>query len=103
MSKLTANGGRLPASAVWSTDVPELSELVVYNLGKSVAISGKPALLTVNHIETLPVDPVSASLFTTTSDPLANQIENEDTAYKSPAASISDSSSSQARSGGGGC
>jgi hypothetical protein len=103
MSKVTANGGRLPASAVWSTDIPELSELVVYNFGKTVAISGKPALLTADHIETLPVDPVSASLFTTTNDPRANQIESEDAAYQSPAANSSASPASPARSSGGGC
>jgi 3-mercaptopyruvate sulfurtransferase SseA len=103
MSALAANGGRLPLSSVWSTDVPELSENVVYNFGKIVAVSGKPALLTLDHIETLPVDPVSARLFTTTSDPHANQIENEDAAYKSPAAGSSDSSSSKSKSSGGGC
>lgn len=101
MSALAASGGRLPASSVWATDVPELSELVVYNFGKTVAISGKPALLTFNHIEALPVDPVSALMFTTTGDPRANQIENEDVAYKSPAASSSASSASQSKSGGG--
>jgi 3-mercaptopyruvate sulfurtransferase SseA len=103
MSVLAASGGRLPASSIWATDVPELSERIVYNIGKSVAIAGKPALLTLNHIEALPVDPVSARLFTTTSDPRANQIENEDAAYKSPAASSSGSSSPKAGSGGGGC
>ncbi|MBC8017696.1 MAG: sulfurtransferase [Verrucomicrobia bacterium] len=101
MSSHTANGGKLPASAVWATDVPELSEIVVYNFGKTVTISGKPALLTINYIEALPVDPISARLFTTTSDPRANQIENEDVAYKSPAASSSTSSASPSKSSGG--
>jgi len=103
MSTLATNGGKLPAASVWATDVPELSERVVYNFGKTIAVFGKPALLTINHIEALPVDPVSARLFTTTGDPDANQIENEDAAYKSPAAGSSDSSSSKAKSSGGGC
>lgn len=101
MSALTANGGKLPAAAVWATDVPELSELVVYNFGKTVTISGKPALLTINYIEALPVDPISARLITTASDPRANQIENEDAAYQSPAASNPASSANQSKSGGG--
>ncbi|MHB8122895.1 MAG: selenite/tellurite reduction operon rhodanese-like protein ExtH [Desulfuromonadaceae bacterium] len=100
MSTLAANGGKLPASAVWATDVPELSELVVYNFGKTVNISDNPATLTLNYIEALPVDPISARLFTMTDDPRANQIENEDAAYKSPATA---SSGNQAGSGGGGC
>ena len=101
MSTFTANGGKLPASAVWATDVPELSELVVYNFGKTVTISGKPTVLTLNYIEALPVDPISASMFSTTSDPRANQIENEDAGYKSSAAASPASSSSPAGSGGG--
>jgi thiosulfate/3-mercaptopyruvate sulfurtransferase len=101
MSAHTANGGRLPASSAWATDVPELSELVVYNFGKTVTISGKPVLLTINYIEALPVDPISARLFTPASDPRANQIKNEDIAYKSPAASSSASSVNQSKAGGG--
>jgi 3-mercaptopyruvate sulfurtransferase SseA len=101
MSASAANGGYLPPSAVWATDVPELSELAVYNLGKTVSISGKPTVLTANYIEALPVDPVSASLFTTTSDPRANQIENEDAAYKSPATGGPAGSSSPKGSSGG--
>ena len=101
MSALAASGGKLPATAVWATDVPELSEPVVYNFGKTVTVSGKPTVLTVNYIEALPVDPVSASLFTTTSDPRANQIENEDAAYKSPATGGSASPSSPKGSSGG--
>ena len=103
MSTFSAHGGKLPASAAWATDVPELSELVVYNFGKTAAVSGKPTVLTLNYIETLPVDPVSASLFTTTNDPRANQIESEDAAYQSPAANSSASPASPARSSGGGC
>lgn len=103
MSTLAANGGKLPASAVWATDVPELSELVVYNFGKSVSFSGNPATLTLNYIEALPVDPISTRLFTMTDDRRANQIENEDAAYKSPAAASSGNSGNRAGSGGGGC
>ena len=101
MSAQAANGGKLPVSSVWVTDVPELSELVIYNFGKTVAVSGKPALLTINSIEALTIDPVSARLFATTSDPRANQIENEDLAYKSPTASSSAGPASSSKSGGG--
>lgn len=100
MSASAENEGKLPASAVWATDVPGLSELVVYNFDQTVTISGTPTVLTMNHIEALPLDPISVSLFTTTSDPRANQIETEDAAYKSPAAS---GSAGPAGSGGGGC
>ena len=100
MSANSDNEGKLPASAAWATDIPELSELIVYNLDKTVTISGTPTVLTSDHIEALPIDPVSAALFTTTNDPRANQIEKEDTAYKSPAAA---GSASPAGSGGGGC
>ena len=51
MSTLATNGGKLPAASVWATDVPELSERVVYNFGKTVAVFGKPALLTINRID----------------------------------------------------
>ena len=37
-----------PTLKGWATDVSELTELVVYNLGTTVTISGKPALLTIN-------------------------------------------------------
>ena len=100
MSASADNEGRLPASTAWTTDIPGLSELVVYNLGKSVTISGTPTVLTVDHIEALPIDPVSAALFTATTDLRANQIEKEDAAYKSPAAT---GSAGPAGSGGGGC
>ncbi|MBP1728743.1 MAG: Rhodanese domain protein, partial [Deltaproteobacteria bacterium] len=100
MSTSADNGGKLPPAAVWATDVPGLSELVVYNLGQTVAIAGTPTVLTMNHIEALPVDLIAVGLFTTTSDPRANQIETEDAAYKSPAAS---GSAGPAGSGGGGC
>lgn len=103
MSASTANGGKLPATAVWATDVPELSELVVYNFGKTVSISGYSDTLTLNHIEELPVDPISTRLFTTTDDPRANQIEKEDAAYKSPASDSSANSGNRSGSGGGGC
>jgi len=86
MSASAENEGKLPETAAWATDVPGLSELVVYNLGKTVPISGTPTVLTLKHIETLPIDPISASLFTKTTDPRANQIENEDADYRSPAA-----------------
>jgi len=72
----------------------------VYNLSQTVAIAGTPTVLTMNHIEALPVDLIAVGLFTTTSDPRANQIETEDAAYKSPAAS---GSAGPAGSGGGGC
>ena len=100
MSTSAANEGKLPPASVWATDVPGLSELVVYNLGKTVTASGTATVLTANHIEALPLEPISASLFTVTSDPRANQIETEDAAYKSPAAS---GSAAPAGSGGGGC
>lgn len=99
MSADSANGGKLPAGSVWATDVPELSEQVVYNYGKTVTISGVETVLTINHIEVLPIDPVSASLFKTTSDPRANQIETEDAAYKSRPAT--GKSAGSAGSGGG--
>jgi 3-mercaptopyruvate sulfurtransferase SseA len=105
MSTDTANGGKLPATtaAAWRTDVAALSEPfpIFYNFGKSATISGVVTTLTLNHIEALPVDPFSASLFTTTTDLGANQIENEDAAYKSPVIPTSGSGSLVA--GGGGC
>ena len=100
MSASADNEGKLPPASVWATDVPGLSELVVYNLGKTVTASDTATVLTANHIEALPLEPISASLFTVTSDPRANQIETEDAAYKSPAAS---GSAAPAGSGGGGC
>lgn len=100
MSTSTANEGKLPPAAAWATDVPELSELVVYNLGKSVTASGTATVLTANHIEALPLDPISVRLFTKTNDPRANQIETEDAAYRSPAAG---GTAGPAGSGGGGC
>lgn len=100
MSASADNDGKLPASAVWATDVPGLSELVVYNLGKSVAVAGIPTVLTSDHIEALPLDAVSVGLFSKITDPRANQIENEDAAYRSPKAT---GAAGPAQSGGGGC
>ncbi|HEY3489889.1 MAG TPA: selenite/tellurite reduction operon rhodanese-like protein ExtH [Candidatus Deferrimicrobiaceae bacterium] len=86
----TAKGGKLP-SATWATDVPALSELVVYNQDNAATI------------EAMTVDAIVDTTFTNTSDPAVNQIEKEDAAYMQQGAGSTGSGGGTGGGAGGGC
>lgn len=95
MSNSTANGGKLIVGSVWDTSL--LTDSLSYNVGKTVTISGTPTVLTTSHIINY------ASRLNNPEPSLAdgNQLEDADTAYRSPVTTTTTGGS--ASGGGGGC
>lgn len=90
MSANAANGGKLPAGSVWATDTAALSEVISYNVGKTLtaATAANPAvLLTTANIVSPILDTYSLTKFKLSSDFFVNgnQIETADKAYRTPA------------------
>lgn len=91
----TSNSGKLATGSAW--DTTSLTTALNYNLGKTVGTT----TLTANHIEALPIESNLEVLYTTFTDPRANQIEMADKAYRSPI--ITSTAGDRAAGGGGGC
>jgi 3-mercaptopyruvate sulfurtransferase SseA len=91
MSAESSKGGVLPAGSAWRTDVPALSELVVYNQDNGALV------------ETLPIDAMAVLMYTSPADPRANQIENEDAAYITGGGGTVGGGTTTGGGGGGGC
>ncbi len=84
-----AKDGVLAAASPWRTDTATYSDLVVYNLDNGATI------------EQVVLDPLAVQMFTTVSDPSANQIENEDAAYITGGGGTTGGGTTGGGSGGG--